>query len=124
MTKTALLSVFVCKIQSLLRKLDKICVSSSVEKPDLLNFCETWLNDSNDSKHIDIPGYTEHGQHDRSHKRVCKGVCIYRSYREKTPFRKKSSLFLIFHKRKECLYPFLQLSSRHTTLTNNIHHSH
>lgn len=68
-------SIFLSNIRSLLPKFDEVCVFASAEKPDVMIFCETWLNDSID-KLVCIPGYNDPIRHDRILRRGG-GVCIY-----------------------------------------------
>ena len=62
-------------VQSLLPKLDEINAFASTVKPDVLVFCETWLNDAIDDKDLNISEYCPPIQNDRAHRRG--GVCIY-----------------------------------------------
>ena len=57
-------------------KFDEICSFASVSKPDVMVFCETWLNDSNEDSHLTIPGYNPPLRCDRPARRGG-GVCVY-----------------------------------------------
>lgn len=48
-------------------------------KPDILVFCETWLNDNIDDRYINIPGYCQPSRADRTNRRGG-GVCVYFKY--------------------------------------------
>lgn len=74
--KTALPSIFLSNVQSLLPKFDEICTFASTERPDVMIFCETWLNETIENKLIHIPGFSVPMRHDRFSKRGG-GVCIY-----------------------------------------------
>ena len=63
-------------IQSLIPKLDEISVYVSVNKPDVIIFCETWLNDFIDNRDLSISGYSPPLRCDRCSKRGG-GVCVY-----------------------------------------------
>ena len=63
-------------MQSLVPKLDEICVFTSVCHPDLLVFSETWLSENVDNPSLSIPGYSNPIRKDRLNKRGG-GVCVY-----------------------------------------------
>lgn len=68
--------MFLSNVRSLIPKLDEICVYTTVNKPDVLIFCETWLNPSVDDRDISIPGYDAPFRDDRCSRRGG-GVCLY-----------------------------------------------
>ena len=74
-SRNVLPSIFLSNVRSLLPKFDEVCVFASMEKPDVMIFCETWLNAEID-KLVCIPGYNDPIRHDRVSRRGG-GVCIY-----------------------------------------------